>query len=175
MYTHTKYDLFLYTFCYAYIDIVLVIGVYINVYTHASNTTILEHTSFRVDCMSAHITDFIYRKKNHLPRKTQMIFHAKQSYIEPNSRKCINNPIHTMLSLYYRGHTYMHVCRSISTDVHVCMPSANNLTSLDIIEHVCRYISTGEVGGWGRDPFSRNFMKPTPRRKWYLTTGRRFH
>ena len=30
-------------------------------------------------------------------------------------------------------------------------------------------------GGWGRDPFSRNFMKPTPRRKWYLTTGRRFH
>ena len=32
-----------------------------------------------------------------------------------------------------------------------------------------------EVGGWGRDPFSRNFMKPTPRRKWYLTTGRRFH
>ena len=32
-----------------------------------------------------------------------------------------------------------------------------------------------EVGGWGRDPFSRNFMTPTPRRKWYLTTGRRFH
>ena len=31
------------------------------------------------------------------------------------------------------------------------------------------------VGGWGRDPFSRNFMKPTPRRKWHLTTGRRFH
>jgi len=32
-----------------------------------------------------------------------------------------------------------------------------------------------EVGGWGRVPFSRNLMKPTPRRKWYLTTGRRFH
>ena len=31
------------------------------------------------------------------------------------------------------------------------------------------------MGGWGRDPFSRNFMKPTPRRKWYLTTGRSFH
>jgi len=27
------------------------------------------------------------------------------------------------------------------------------------------------VGGWGRDPFSRNLMSPTPRRKWYLTTG----
>ena len=36
-------------------------------------------------------------------------------------------------------------------------------------------VNWGEVGGWGRDPFSRNFMKPTPRRKWYLTTGRRFH
>jgi len=32
-----------------------------------------------------------------------------------------------------------------------------------------------EVGGWGRIPFSRNLMSPTPRRKWYLTTGRRFH
>ena len=32
-----------------------------------------------------------------------------------------------------------------------------------------------EVGGWGRVPFSRNFMSPTPRRKWYLTTGRRAH
>jgi len=31
------------------------------------------------------------------------------------------------------------------------------------------------VGGWGRVPFSRNLMSPTPRRKWYLTTGRRFH
>jgi len=35
--------------------------------------------------------------------------------------------------------------------------------------------SGGEVGGWGRDPFSRNLMGPAPRRKWYLTTGRRFH
>ena len=33
----------------------------------------------------------------------------------------------------------------------------------------------GEVGGWGRVPFLRNLMSPTPRRKWYLTTGRRAH
>ena len=33
----------------------------------------------------------------------------------------------------------------------------------------------GEVGGWGRVPFSKNLMSPTPRRKWYLTTGRRAH
>jgi len=35
--------------------------------------------------------------------------------------------------------------------------------------------SLREVGGWGRVPFSRNLMSPTPRRKWYLTTGRRAH
>ena len=40
---------------------------------------------------------------------------------------------------------------------------------------MCPRKASREVGGWGRDPFSRNFMKPTPRRKWYLTTGRRFH
>jgi len=38
-----------------------------------------------------------------------------------------------------------------------------------------RIVFKREVGGWGRVPFSRNLMSPTPRRKWYLTTGRRFH
>jgi len=32
-----------------------------------------------------------------------------------------------------------------------------------------------EVGSWGRVPFSKKLMSPTPRRKWYLTTGRRAH
>jgi len=43
---------------------------------------------------------------------------------------------------------------------------------------ICTYciIRMGrEVGGWGRDPFSRKIMSPTPRRKWYLTTACRFH
>jgi len=35
--------------------------------------------------------------------------------------------------------------------------------------------SCAQVGGWGRVPFSRNLMSPTPCRKWYLTTGRRAH
>jgi len=38
-----------------------------------------------------------------------------------------------------------------------------------------KYHVTREVGGWGRDSFSRNLMSPTPHRKWYLTTGCRFH
>ena len=44
-----------------------------------------------------------------------------------------------------------------------------------IHSHMYVYTSFREVGGWGRVPFSRNLMSPTPRRKWYLTTGRRFH
>ena len=40
---------------------------------------------------------------------------------------------------------------------------------------LCLYHILREVGGWGRVPFSRNLMSPTPRRKWYLTTGRRAH
>ena len=39
----------------------------------------------------------------------------------------------------------------------------------------CCSKATREVGGWGRVPFSKNLMSPTPRRKWYLTTGRRAH
>jgi len=41
--------------------------------------------------------------------------------------------------------------------------------------HIYMICSYWEVGGWGRVPFSRNLMSPTPRRKWYLTTGRRAH
>ena len=46
-----------------------------------------------------------------------------------------------------------------------------------IHRHFIYYIEqrAREVGGWGRVPFSTNFMKPTPHRKWYLTTGRRSH
>jgi len=53
----------------------------------------------------------------------------------------------------------------VRTRVFVCFAFVN----IPISTH------TREVGGWGRDPFSRNLMSPTPRRKWYLTTGRRFH
>jgi len=42
------------------------------------------------------------------------------------------------------------------------------------IKMLCVYIWR-EVGGWGRVPFSKNLMNPTPCRKWYLTTGRRAH
>ena len=55
------------------------------------------------------------------------------------------------------------VCRISRVQCFVCRSS-------------CAWIVMfGEEGGWGRDPFSRNFMEPTPRRKWYLTTGRSFH
>ena len=30
-------------------------------------------------------------------------------------------------------------------------------------------------GGLGSSTIFKNLMSPTPRRKWYLTTGRRFH
>jgi len=48
---------------------------------------------------------------------------------------------------------------------HTCWPSLS--ASVPALE--------GEVGGWGRVPFSKNLMSPTPRRKWYFTTGRRAH
>ena len=63
----------------------------------------------------------------------------------------------------YISHMYMweHIYSHIHMwDLYIC---------------ICESTYLGEVGGWGRVPFSRNLMSPTPRRKWYLTTGRRFH
>ena len=64
--------------------------------------------------------------------------------------------------------TVMCVC-AISFHVCVCVCELMRVGSF----HMCA--RGREVGGWGRVPFSRNLMSPTPRRKWYLTTGRRFH
>jgi len=68
------------------------------------------------------------------------------------------------LSLYISGHI-----ECLSLERHSSTVSIRPRGKRDI-RGIIR-----EVGGWGRVPFSRNFMKPTPRRKWYLTTGRRFH
>ena len=51
------------------------------------------------------------------------------------------------------------------------------LCNVNLLKHAgsSQGYAEGEVGGWGRVPFSRNLMSPTPRRKWYLTTERRAH
>jgi len=81
---------------------------------------------------------------------------------------------HTQTHTTINKHTYTHLhTRTPLTHTHTRThkPKYHVITgSLGESVYTCR-----EVGGWGRDPFSRNFMKPTPRRKWYLTTGRRFH
>ena len=76
---------------------------------------------------------------------------------------------------------YMNTCEHtweglvyVNTCEHMWEASAYGKRSLWPCVNMCER-SCGEVGAWGRVPFSRNLMKPTPRRKWYLTTGRRFH
>jgi len=57
----------------------------------------------------------------------------------------------------------------------VCVYSCDRLCGALVAQVRNELRNLGEVGGWGRVPFSRNLMSPTPRRKWYLTTGRRAH
>jgi len=59
----------------------------------------------------------------------------------------------------------------------VCVPTT---TRRDYTVNLCvcvvsTFVHSREVGGWGRVPFSKNLMSPTPRRKWCSTTGRRAH
>ena len=80
-------------------------------------------------------------------------------------------------------HTYMHALARIESRIsrtciythsqHTASHSRTPSSQPHIYTH--SLARRGEVGGWGRVPFSRNLMSPTPRRKWYLTTGRRAH
>jgi len=70
------------------------------------------------------------------------------------------------------------VCVSVCVYVYVCMcvrvsGKREKNRGASMLNTLCW--SRREVGGWGRVPFSKNLMSPTPRRKWYLTTGRRAH
>jgi len=73
------------------------------------------------------------------------------------------------------------VCLSLSVCLSLVCVCVVCVSLVRVRERECHTVSSGlfkwtrEVGGWGRVPFSRNLMSPTPRRKWYLTTGRRFH
>jgi len=79
--------------------------------------------------------------------------------------------------------TQMHVCvEAHSFAPHVsfmCVTCLIHTCAWTRLVYVCgisqSYVLCREAGGWGRVPFSRNLMSPTPRRKWYLTTGRRAH
>ena len=71
--------------------------------------------------------------------------------------------------VWHDSGTHHHVTRDIKNTQYMWWNICN------IYCHSFCTMYRGEVGGWGRVPFSRNLMKPTPRRKWYLTTGRRFH
>ena len=71
----------------------------------------------------------------------------------------------------------MTTCLITSRRMTPCLITSRRITTwFDAWRHASfAWHFSWEVGRWGRDPFSRNLMSPTPRRKWYLTTGRRFH
>jgi len=87
--------------------------------------------------------------------------------------------------LFFRcSYVYSHTCVCSKCAIYLYVFMYVLLMRLCMhVAMLCIYICTRrrwrvyvrEVGGWGRVPFSRNLMSPTPRRKWYLTTGRRFH
>ena len=102
-------------------------------------------------------------------------------------------PVHATLVMWDDESNSIYICTYIYEQIYICAytyiyssiyihtyiyPYIYIYTYIDTRIYTCRQANRsggGEVGGWGRVPFSRNFMKPTPRRKWYLTTGRRFH
>ena len=103
-------------------------------------------------------------------------------------------PIYTCMYTHLHEYAYTLICVYINTNTCYTLGRTHEIHQLVheythihqytfTIKPICIYIHTNmrctpgrrEVGGWGRVPFSRNFMSPTPRRKWYLTTGRRAH
>ena len=80
-----------------------------------------------------------------------------QSVLSLSRTHCISTRVHIVTtSMYMHAFTHCTLCQYETYDMTI------------------PYVQW-EVGGWGRVPFSRNLMSPTPRRKWYLTTGRRAH
>jgi len=71
-------------------------------------------------------------------------------------------------TVYMNTRIWDEICRLTGRSMDRCI-------CVTWLVYISRGLSQWEVGGWGRVPFSRKLMSPTPRRKWYLTTGRRAH
>ena len=83
--------------------------------------------------------------------------------------------------MYVRMYVCMHAC--VYVCVYIC-----EYVCVDVCVFVCVCMHTGLLlrspilcqmlwrgGGLGSSTISKNLMNPPPRRKWYLTTGRRAH
>ena len=80
---------------------------------------------------------------------------------------------HSGLGFYYVDNTTVTSdLLRVQSIVHKRSKASSTVCTSDLL---CVQSPEREVGGWGRVPFSKKLMSPTPRRKWYLTTGRRAH
>ena len=71
---------------------------------------------------------------------------------------------HTVIRIY-NTLVYMYVC----TCTYICIWYNVVFISVHALTYIylCMYLHIyREVGGWGRVPFSKKLMSPTPRRKW---------
>ena len=121
------------------------------------------------------IGSYTYKSTSHSWRAHVYIFEFITSHIWMNhvTHLCHHVPSSVHAYTYestphlWRAHVY--IFELITS--HICdVPMSQSAFT-----HIYMICSYWEVGGWGRVPFSRNLMSPTPRRKWYLTTGRRAH
>ena len=87
-------------------------------------------------------------------------------------RKVCNSHV---LQIFLIHHTHL-LQKRIGNVAGIHMTAMTDASGMSAVHMYCRHSDAPwEVGGWGRVPFSRNLMSPTPRREWYLTTGRRSH
>ena len=66
--------------------------------------------------------------------------------------------IHMYIYVYADAYKYIYAC------IDICISALEN-----------QEVIVPRGGGLGSSTIFKNLMSPTPRRKWYLTTGRRAH
>jgi len=103
-----------------------------------------------------------------------VFFNTTRSYVWHDLFICVTWLIHIVTDSSMCDMTHPYVRRDsficVTSFIHMCDMSHPYVWYYSFIR-----VSQREVGGWGRVPFSKKLMSPTPRRKWYLTTGRRAH
>ena len=130
--------------------------------TCSNMSRIHEHMSRRIH---EHMSRIHEHMSHHASMSTCLVGDlnlARVFWREGTRRACVRNDTHTHSRTHFRIGRWSKSFSLTHTHTVVFVDDS--------------YLARNErLGGWGRDPFSRNFMKPTPSRKWYLTTGRRFH
>ena len=183
--THTYIYIHIHIYTYIFRTIYICIHRYLHTHAILPYTYVFIHTYQRI----YHILPHTYQRTyDILPHAYILPYTCIHTHIQGISdhrsmQLGLTCPFTTSIFTYIQQHAHIytrtHAWRHIPYNIYIRIRAywCTYINVLMICHHIHTIPSSYRLrgGGLGSSTIFKNLMSPTPRRKWYLTTGRRAH